>query len=78
MQKHVRNYLDYFNYSPEEIILCEVCGKRGVDLHHIIYRSQGGSDDVDNIICLSRDCHTKAHNNELTKEYLKEIHNKNL
>lgn len=57
---------------------CEVCGKTAVDIHHIIPRSKFGKktkelqDDVSNLIALCRECHDKAHNNKLTKEFLHE------
>lgn len=45
---------------------CHICKnkKKGVKLevHHIIFRSNGGSDDADNLITLCHDCHTKLHN----------------
>jgi len=69
-----QKYIKYFDYTPDENILCEVCGKVAVDIHHIVYRSQGGTDDIENLIALCRSCHNKAHNNELTKEQLFRIH----
>jgi 5-methylcytosine-specific restriction endonuclease McrA len=76
MQKHVKNYLKYFGYGIDDFVKCEVCSFEAVDLHHIIYRSQGGSDGVENIIALCRDCHNAAHDCEITKEYLFDIHKK--
>jgi len=78
MKKHTKNYLKYYGYGIDDIILCEVCVCRAVDLHHIVYKSQGGSDSIDNIIALCRICHDKAHNEILTKEELKAIHGSNL
>ena len=44
---------------------CHICKtkKQGVrlDVHHIIFRSKGGSDDADNLITLCHNCHTKLH-----------------
>lgn len=43
--------------------LCRICGRYDdqLALHHVDYRSQGGENTVDNLICLgwlpSRDCH---------------------
>ena len=31
------------------------------ELHHIKTRAQGGSDTLENVLCLSRQCHRKAH-----------------
>ena len=36
---------------------CEHCGKKAVDAHHIIPRSAGGSNDINNLIALCRACH---------------------
>ena len=40
---------------------CERCGAVAVDVHHIIFRSQGGSDMPINLISLCRSCHEMAH-----------------
>jgi 5-methylcytosine-specific restriction endonuclease McrA len=37
---------------------CMACGRRGpLDLHHVVKRSQGGQDTVENIVPLCRRCH---------------------
>ena len=77
MKQHTKNYLKHYNYGIDDIILCEICGSIAVDLHHIIYKSQGGSDSIDNIIALCRKCHDMAHNETFSKEYLKNIHESN-
>ena len=43
---------------------CQCCGKKGcgLEVHHIVYRSNGGSDDPDNLITLCENCHKKVHN----------------
>ncbi len=49
---------------------CQCCrGKHKdskLEVHHIIYRSQGGSDDENNLITLCHTCHKKVHNGEIT------------
>lgn len=42
---------------------CQCCKtKKGtMHVHHIIYRSNGGSDKMDNLITLCKDCHKKLH-----------------
>ena len=42
---------------------CRFCGRTntGIEAHHIIYRSAGGPDAVDNLICLDRQCHNTVH-----------------
>jgi 5-methylcytosine-specific restriction endonuclease McrA len=79
MQKHVKNYMTFFGYGEQDFIKCEVCHHWGIetkanDIHHVIYRSQGGSDEIENLMALCRQHHDSAHNCQVTKEYLKEIH----
>lgn len=42
---------------------CQCCGKKscGLEVHHIIYRSKGGSDSLENLITLCEDCHKAVH-----------------
>lgn len=44
---------------------CQCCkGKRKdnkLEIHHIVYRSEGGSDDADNLITLCHTCHKNIH-----------------
>lgn len=46
---------------------CEECGEREdeLDVHHKIPIVQGGLHSPDNLICLCRDCHEKAHGRTL-------------
>lgn len=38
------------------------CGRTGkIDAHHIVRRSQGGSDDESNIVYLCHECHVRHH-----------------
>lgn len=53
----------YFVFARDEYI-CQVCKKKGKILHthHIVYRSEGGTDRADNLITVCSDCHTsEAH-----------------
>lgn len=40
---------------------CVICGMEGTDIHHIVFRSQGGEDTEDNLVVLCRRHHTMAH-----------------
>ena len=42
---------------------CQCCGKKNcrLEVHHIIFRSSGGSDSLENLITLCEDCHKKTH-----------------
>ena len=64
---------DYGFASRREAILhrdnytCQCCGKKHtrLEVHHIIFRSQGGADDESNLIALCEDCHAKVHNENI-------------
>ena len=47
--------------------LCDICGgylnPNVWECHHRVLRSQGGRDDMHNLLALHLGCHTKAHNN---------------
>jgi len=46
--------------------ICEVCGlEKAVEVHEIIFRSQGGKCEKDNMISLCRNCHNQAHYKQL-------------
>lgn len=65
-------YRKGFNYgfsSRREAVLhrdnykCQVCGKKNtrLEVHHIIFRSRGGTDDETNLITLCEECHKGVH-----------------
>lgn len=78
MKKHVRIYLEYFDYGETDFIPCEYCLTKAVDVHHILFRSQGGKDEIENLTAVCRSCHTKAHDDPGFNEHLKIIHLRNL
>ena len=84
MKDYVRVYYDYYNYVSGQFVACECCGAVANDIHHIVYRSHFGNkekskcNDISNLMALCRECHNKAHQEIFKKEYLQEIHNKNL
>ena len=49
----------YFVFARDKYT-CQVCKKKGKILHthHIVYRSEGGTDRADNLITVCSDCHT--------------------
>ena len=61
MKKHVKNYLKAHRLCEADEIFCEQCGALACDIHHIIFKSQGGSDNADNLIALCRKHHLEAH-----------------
>lgn len=40
---------------------CVLCGAIASDVHHIVFRSQMGTNAEDNLVCLCRECHAMAH-----------------
>ena len=46
---------------------CQCCGKKNcrLEVHHIVYRSKGGSDTLENLITLCEDCHKAVHLGEI-------------
>ena len=62
--------MDVHDYTSADFIPCLVCGAKAVDIHHINGRTGSLMNDPCNLIALCRNCHIRAHNNELTKEFL--------
>jgi Restriction endonuclease len=69
-------YQKGFNYGyscRREVILhrdgytCQCCGKKNcrLEVHHIVFRSDGGTDDERNLITLCEDCHKKIHKGKI-------------
>jgi 5-methylcytosine-specific restriction endonuclease McrA len=41
---------------------CRVCGSgQGVEVHHVQFRSQGGTHATSNLVCLCVSCHAAVH-----------------
>ena len=52
---------------------CQICGEKDsrLEVHHIQFRSKGGSNRMDNLVTLCSNCHGKIHNGEL--EFTKRV-----
>ena len=46
---------------------CEYCHKPSTDLHHVIFRSQNGTNNKENLIPLCRSYHFQVHNGTNTE-----------
>ena len=65
---------DYGYSSRREAVLhrdnytCQCCGKKNcrLEVHHIKFRSNGGTDDEENLITLCEDCHKGVHAGTVT------------
>jgi len=60
-RKYIENYLKAHNLTKEDWLACSECGGTAVDLHHIVKRSQGGTDNPSNLKPLCRLCHLRHH-----------------
>lgn len=77
MKKHTKLYFDYFGYTKDCFVACEICGGRAVDIHHIDCRGMGGSKDKDkiqNLMGMCRKHHLEFGDKKQHIEYLKEVH----
>ena len=65
---------DYSYASRKEAVrardnyTCQICKAKNtkLEVHHIIFRTNGGTDDEDNLVTLCSDCHSKIHDGKLT------------
>ena len=77
MKKYTKLYLDFFDYTTDDTICCEVCGAGAVDIHHIFARGMGGAkeaDRIDNLMAVCRSCHVKYGDKKQHIEFLIEKH----
>jgi len=51
------------NIHKETIAVCPICCecKEGFDLHHLIKKSKGGTNTIDNLVPVCEICHHMAH-----------------
>ena len=58
-------YKDIYKKIAEEQQWCQLCGSTDwLEIHHIIYRSQGGNNDERNLIRLCKYHHQEVHSNK--------------
>ena len=82
MIKHKKIYMAFFQYTSADFILCECgCCKQASEIHHIKKRGMGGSktkDYIYNLAALNNECHTKADNDKIFNELVRENHERNV
>jgi len=80
VQRHTKIYLEYFGYGEQDYIPSEISGSPATGgIHHIILKSAGGKDVIENLMALTKDEHDQAHfklEPYLMEEELFEHHNK--
>ena len=74
MVKHKQVYLSHFGYGEQDMVQSEVSGKRAEHIHHLIFRSHGGKDEIDNLMALTAEEHEQAHTDPLFNTELMRIH----
>lgn len=79
IKENVKSILDYSKRTVAKIIKraglkCSMCNwdETSLDIHHIVERKNGGTNDMNNLIAVCPNCHRKAHEKKYTKEQLKE------
>jgi len=80
MKQYTKVYLKHFGYCKDDVIPCEVCGLKAVDIHHIEARSKRKDleNDITNLMALCRCCHVLFGDKKQFKEYLNEVHKNKL
>jgi len=76
MKKYTKVYFDYFDLTIADFVPCEVCGKKAVDIHHILARSEYKEleNDIENLMAVCRECHIAFGDKVKHLQFLKGIH----
>lgn len=55
--------------TAELTAYCEKCGRTdlAIERHHKLFRSRGGKDKAENIVCLCLCCHKEAHGERVVR-----------
>ncbi|WP_167882420.1 AAA family ATPase [Leptospira sarikeiensis] len=57
-----------FQESNSRCIICFEKNIKVLEIHHIIFRKNGGSNELENLCVLCRNCHAKAHKGDISIE----------
>jgi len=78
MINYKKVYTNYFGYVEQDIIPSEKSGQPANHIHHIVLKSHGGKDVIENLIALTNREHQQAHRLDkekfISEEELSEIH----
>ena len=63
----------YAYCAERDQTICILCGQAGSELHHVLYRSQGGKHNTNNLATLCKRCHDGVHNGIFGKNVAKAL-----
>ena len=70
MRKHTKIYIDSLGYDETDFMPCEITGRKGVDIHHIVNRENR----IENLMLLTREKHVELGEIKSKMVYLLETH----
>ena len=75
--------MDFFDYGETCTILCEMCGSKATDIHHLERRGMGAGKNsqrnyIENLMALCRDCHIKAESDSMFNMFCRIKHLENV
>ena len=70
MKKHTKIYMAALGYDETDFMPCEITGRKGVDIHHIVSRENR----IENLMLLTREKHVELGEIKSKMCYLLETH----
>ena len=70
MKKHTKIYINSLGYDETDFMPCEITGRKGVDIHHIVNRENR----IENLMLLTREKHVELGEIKSKMVYLLETH----
>ena len=70
MKKHTKIYMASLGYDETDFMQCEITGRKGVDIHHIVSRENR----IENLMLLTREKHVELGEIKSKMVYLLENH----
>ena len=70
MKKHTKIYMTALGYDETDFMPCEITGRKGVDIHHIVSRDN----KIENLMLLTREKHVELGEIKSKTSYTLEKH----
>tara|TARA_R110000851_G_scaffold205605_1_gene357608 strand:- start:13 stop:309 length:297 start_codon:yes stop_codon:yes gene_type:complete len=70
MKKHTKIYMTALGYDETDFMPCEITGRKGVDIHHIVSREN----KIENLMLLTREKHVELGEIKNKTAYVLERH----